>query len=301
MRRGDIAAPESELRTNFLRGRGGEPAAKEANTRARKAQTGRGSRAKNYARWRQRWQGQMVRRSDHCLPSDSDKFTIKLHSLPSKFPSSALLRALLPSEPAPSSALPRATPVAPPSAPQKLLPLCGHVGAPSEEPVLYSSAITITLCTPAPPFRGSLPVSPPAPLRVVPPVFRPSRPSRRHFPSLFVCFGSLFSLPRLFPSLRVAFLPHVLTDRPVASTAAIPQLFSSFLALVAIAARRGTPHASRYRACFTGISLSLCFLHSLFLPLLVVWCSSVGIYFSTRRIYFQAFPFFLFAFFYSPK
>lgn len=27
----------------------------------------------------------MARRSDHCLPSDSDKFTIKLHSLPSKF------------------------------------------------------------------------------------------------------------------------------------------------------------------------------------------------------------------------
>lgn len=130
--------------------------------------------------------------------------------------------------------------------------------------MLYSSAITITLLTPAPPFRGSLPVSPPAPLRVVPPVFRPSRPSRRHFPSLFVSFGSLFSLPRLFPSLRVAFLPLVLTDRPVASTAAIPQLFSSFLALVAIAARRGTPHAFRYRACFTGISLSLCFLHSLF-------------------------------------
>ena len=32
-----------------------------------------------------RWQGQMARRSNHCLPPDSDKFTIKLHSLPSKF------------------------------------------------------------------------------------------------------------------------------------------------------------------------------------------------------------------------
>lgn len=160
----------------------------------------------------------MVRRSDHCLPSDSDKFTIKLHSLPSKFPSSALLRALLPlrarSLVGPSPCHPRA----PPSAPQKLLPLCGHVGAPSEEPVLYSSAITITLCTPAPPFRGSLPVSPPAPFALFRPcsgllvlraaTFRLS--SSPSVPSSLCLVSSLRFVSLSYPSC----LPIVLSHRP---------------------------------------------------------------------------------------
>lgn len=43
----------------------------------------------------ERLQGQMVQRSYHCLPSDSDKFTIKLHSFPSKCPSSVRVRFIL--------------------------------------------------------------------------------------------------------------------------------------------------------------------------------------------------------------
>jgi len=79
---------------------------------------------------RQRWQGQMVRRSDHCLPSDSDKFTIKLHSLPSKFPSCPL-RPLSLSLRRSRSVSPCTPPPASPEAPSSSR---GHVGAPSEEP-----------------------------------------------------------------------------------------------------------------------------------------------------------------------
>lgn len=90
----------------------------------------------------------MVRRSDHCLPSDSDKFTIKLHSLPSKFLSSprrgSLFLSLLP-----LALLFLVAPAHPFRALRELLLFCGHMGAPSEE-VVYSLAITITLCTPAP-------------------------------------------------------------------------------------------------------------------------------------------------------
>lgn len=243
----------------------------------------------------------MVRRSDHCLPSDSDKFTIKLHSLPSKFPSSALLRALPPSEPrslvGPSPCHPRA----PPSAPQKLLPLCGHVGSSFGG----AGAILIgdnhnSLYTRAT-LQGESPRVSPCPLRVVPPVFRPSRPSRRHFPSLFVSFGSIFSLPRLFPSLRVAFLPLVLTDRPCR----IDRGYSAIVFVLSCSCCDcGSPGDSAClplpRVLYWNLSFSLLFAFFI-LPLLVVWCSSVGIYFSSRRVYFQASSSFLFAFFYSPK
>lgn len=78
--------------------------------------------------------GRMVRRSDHCLPSDSDKFTIKLHSLPSKFLSSlslSLLCGSATSSPIPSflsKPFPRI-----PFAPRELPLYCGHMGASSEE------------------------------------------------------------------------------------------------------------------------------------------------------------------------
>lgn len=243
----------------------------------------------------------MVRRSDHCLPSDSDKFTIKLHSLPSKFPSSALLRALLPSEPALSSVLPRATPVPPPSAPQKLLPLCGHVGAPSVEPVLYSSAITITLCTAAPPSSGG--VSPCLPLP-------PSRCSTRvpAFSSFAPPLSVSLRLVR-FPLLFASSLPFAscrfLTPRAYRSPCRIDRGYSAIVFVLSCSCCDcSTPGDSAClplpRVLYWNLSFSLFFAFFI-LPLLVVWCSSVGIYFSTRRIYFQAFSFFLVAFFYSPK
>lgn len=155
----------------------------------------------------------MVRRSDHCLPSDSDKFTIKLHSLPSKFPSSALLRAL------PLSLSYSLASVL-------FLLCCFRAPFPRRRSffsvdtweLLWRNRAILTgdnhnsLYT-----RTTLRVFF-CPLRVVPPVFRPSRPSRRHFPSLFISFCFLFSLPRLFPSLLVAALlpraPIVLSRRP---------------------------------------------------------------------------------------
>lgn len=115
------------------------------------------------------------------------------------------------------------------------------MGAPSEE-VVYSLAITITLCTPAPLCP---PRHPPSLLLL----FRPSHP-RLDSP-----FSLSFSLS-LFSSL----LRHVVSlplspDHPVASTTAIPQLFSTFLALVAVAACRRISRAFRYHVLYWSFFL----------------------------------------------
>lgn len=132
--------------------------------------------------------GRTVRRSGHCLPSDSDKFTIKLHSLPSKFPFSSSF-AVPPLPP-----LPRALP---------LIPLGGSSlssadtwGLLRRNRVVYSLAITIIHYTPAPSCPpSSLPVIL-CPLCVVPRVL--------HFLSSyrFAVFSSSLSSSLLF-----AFLP----------------------------------------------------------------------------------------------
>lgn len=84
--------------------------------------------------------------------------------------------------------------------------------------MLYSSAITITLCTPAPPFRGSLPVSPPAPFALFRPcsgllvlraaTFRLS--SSPSVPSSLCLVSSLRFVSLSYPSC----LPIVLSHRP---------------------------------------------------------------------------------------
>lgn len=208
----------------------------------------------------------MVRRSDHCLPSDSDKFTIKLHSLPSKFPSSALLRALpLSLSYSLASVLFRLCAVsAHPFCAAEASSLWTH-GSSFGGAVLYSLAITITLYTPVPPS-----VSSSAPFALFHPcfgllvlraaTFRLSSPPSVSSSLCLVSFLRFLSLPCSPPC----------PDRPVAPTAAIPQLFSTFLALVAIATRRGIPHAFRYHACFTGISLSLFFAFFISLVLLIL-------------------------------
>ena len=85
----------------------------------------------------ERLQGQMVQRSYHCLPSDSDKFTIKLHSFPSKCPSSVRVRfILLRSNPGPRHPVSIAFSAS--------LAAPGRVEAPSRP------TITITLFAPAP-------------------------------------------------------------------------------------------------------------------------------------------------------
>lgn len=215
----------------------------------------------------------MVRRSDHCLPSDSDKFTIKLHSLPSKFLSSS--SCLFPPSPyrAPSRSLPF-LPVGFPAIPS-------HRGSFSVDTwellrrrvLVYSLAITITLGTPAPPCPSILsrfslrPFL--LPVRVLPALsLSPSR-VRSLCTCIYVCASFSLSLGLLSSLLRhvVPSLSLVLSlvedpDHPVASATAIPQLFSSFLALVAAAAAAAGDalRAFRYRgtlpAVFPSLSLS---------------------------------------------
>lgn len=61
----------------------------------------------------------------------------------------------------------------------------------------------------------------------------------------------------------MSFPPPLSPDLPIASTTAIPQLFSTFLALVAVAACRRISRAFRYhvlyRSFFPSLSLSLFF------------------------------------------
>lgn len=229
----------------------------------------------------------MVRRSDHCLPSDSDKFTIKLHSLPSKFPSSLpfvvprLSLSLSPRSFLSQYTLPR-TPSASREASSRLRTRESSFGG----AVVYSPAITITLSVHP---RHRVPLNSFRPLRVVPLISPFS--SRLVVPSisllLFLFSPSLRFFVRVIPSPLVFSPPPLLfPDNPVASTTAIPQLFSTFLALVAVAAGPRVPSITAY---FTGISL----LFSLsFVPLFDVrpfYLSAVrhpvGIHFSFRRIF----------------
>lgn len=131
--------------------------------------------------------GRTVRRSGHCLPSDSDKFTIKLHSLPSKFPFSSSF-AVPP--------LPPLTPSSPSHPPWWELPLlCGHRGLLRRNRVVYSLAITIIHYTPAPSCPPSSLAVILCPLCVVPRVL--------HFLSSYRF--AVFSIS--LSSLLFAFLP----------------------------------------------------------------------------------------------
>lgn len=226
----------------------------------------------------------MVRRSDHCLPSDSDKFTIKLHSLPSKFLSS-LLRVSLPlsfsAPPLSLSILPplsrvhAALPSSPSvhpllTSPRASLPRVAGTsslqtrGSSSGEAVVYSLAITITLRTPAPPCPLRFPLSFPLSIillrssllrRVVPPVSFLTASLHARGPTESLSFALRFSSL----SCHVAVLLPTRLDHPVALTTAIPQLFSTLLALIAAFANGwdggwGTLRACRYRAWFTELS-----------------------------------------------
>lgn len=175
----------------------------------------------------------MVRRSDHCLPSDSDKFTIKLHSLPSKF----LFSPVVVSSLLPLALLFLVTPAHPFRAAGASSLLWTHGSSFGGGGILTSDNHN-SLCTPAP---------------LCPP---------RHPPSLLLLFrpsASGFSLSfslSLFSSL----LRHVVSlplspDHPVASTTAIPQLFSTFLALVAVAACRRISRAFRYHVLYWSFFL----------------------------------------------
>lgn len=163
--------------------------------------------------------------------------------------------------------------------------------------MLYSSAITITLCTPAPPFRGSLPVSPPAPFARVPAF-------SSFAPPLSVSLR-LLRFPLLFASSLPFASCRFLTPRAYRSSCRIDRGYSAIVFVLSCSCCDcGSPGDSAClplpRVLYWNLSFSLLFAFFI-LPLLVVWCSSVGIYFSSRRIYFQASSSFLFAFFYSPK
>lgn len=225
----------------------------------------------------------MVRRSDHCLPSDSDKFTIKLHSLPSKFPSSLpfvvprLSLSLSPRSFLSQYTLPR-TPSASREASSRPRTRESSFGG----AVVYSPAITITLSV-HPRHRVSLNSF--RSLRVVPLISPFS--SRLVVPSISLLLF-LFS-----PSLRffVRVIPSPLVFSPPSSFPIIlsrrPQLFRNcfrpFLLLLRL------PRVPSITAYFTGISL----LFSLsFVPLFDVrpfYLSAVrhpvGIHFSFRRIF----------------
>lgn len=190
------------------------------------------------------------------MPSDSDKFTIKLHSLPSKFLSSPRRGRFSLSSGSSLLSRPRATL----SAPRELLLFCGHMGTPSEE-VGYSLAITITLCTPAP-------LCPPPPVTLPPSLFLLFRSSRPRLDSPFsLSFPlSLFSHRFFAMSFPLPSAP----DHPVASTTAIPQLFSTFLALVAVAACRRISRAFRYYVLYWSFSPSLSFPFSRLFPSLFI-------------------------------
>lgn len=174
--------------------------------------------------------GRMARRSGHCLPSDSDKFTIKLHSLPSKFLS---FLSLLFADSATSSLLSR---LFSRTSSRASLSRRGSFLSSVEKTrggffggiVVYSLAITITHYTPAPScpsfslLSSLLSLRDVVPLRSSPPrTDSPYSLSHFVFPLCFFC--------RLFP---LSF-----SDCSVASATAIPQLFSTFLTLIAVAVK----------------------------------------------------------------
>lgn len=158
------------------------------------------------------------------------------------------------------------------------------MGAPSEE-VVYSLAITITLCTPAP-------------------LCPPRRPGPLRGPSCFVLLVLVWTRRSIFLFLlafshhffAMSFLhssPSALSpDHPVASTTAIPQLFSTFLALIAVAVRRRISRAFRYYILYWSfflrpLSFSRLF-SSLFIPFFFLLSS---IYFSSCRTFLRTFAF----------
>lgn len=116
------------------------------------------------------------------------------------------------------------------------------------------------MSSPPPPSRH------PAPF-VVPPVSLLSSASGlRRFLLLSL---SVFSHRFLAMSLPLPSAP----DHPVASTTAIPQLFSTFLALVAVAACRRISRAFRYYVLYWSFSPSLSFPLSL---VCFLYCSSLS-------------------------
>lgn len=130
------------------------------------------------------------------------------------------------------------------------------MGTPSEE-VGYSLAITITLCTPAP----LCPSPPPSPC--------PLRCSSCFAPLVRVWTRRFLFLSLLVFSHRFFAMSFPLPsdpDHPVASTTAIPQLFSTFLALVAVAACRRISRAFRYYVLYWSFSPSLSFPFSRLFP-----------------------------------
>lgn len=177
----------------------------------------------------------MVRRSDHCLPSDSDKFTIKLHSLPSKF----LFSPVVVSSLLPLALLFLVAPAHPFRAAGASSLLWTHGSSFGGGGILTSDNHNSL-------YTRATVSSPSSPLLLL---FLPSHP-RLDSP-----FSLSFSLS-LFSSL----LRHVVSlplspDHPVASTTAIPQLFSTFLALVAVAACRRISRAFRYHILYWSFFL----------------------------------------------
>ena len=128
----------------------------------------------------------MARRSGHCLLSDDDKFTIKLHSLPSKFLS---FSTLVPS----ACSRPHGNPLG---------------------VVVYSLAITISLCT-----RTLLLF--PLPLYLSPSYFPSlSYLPFTHFSSLSCLSSSYF--PSLSYSLMEATIPRLFSTRAALIVVAVP-------------------------------------------------------------------------------
>lgn len=204
----------------------------------------------------------MVRRSDHCLPSDSDKFTIKLHSLPSKFlsSSSCLLAFLLPARSPPFP--PRWPPVTAP-------PRRGSFFSVDTWELLrwslgiltgdnHNSRYTRATVSLRPPVL-SLPV-PPLSARLsstssLSSTLRPFAPRA----CAYVCLCLPLSLGLLSLLLRRVVLapasprgPIILSRRP----RLFRNCFQAFLLLLRLPLLRATSRASRYPRYFTGVSLS---------------------------------------------
>lgn len=198
--------------------------------------------------------GRMVRRSDHCLPSDSDKFTIKLHSLPSKFLSSLSplrFRHFL-SHPVFSLETLPAYPFRAAGASSLLRTRGGFFGG----IVVYSLAITITHYTPAPSCFPSLFLLFSA-LFALFLLFRPSRPRIR-----CILYLTFFVFSLCFFAVSFPFRPSI-----VLSPRLFRNCFRLFLLLLRLQWR--ISRAFRYvTAYFTGISsllFSLSFFRSSFL------------------------------------
>lgn len=220
----------------------------------------------------------MVRRSDHCLPSDSDKFTIKLHSLlqVSSCPLSRRDSLSLSLSLTSGSSLSR-HPFRAAGASSRLWTHGSSFGrggilTSDNHNSLYTRA-TVSSPSPWPPSRSLL--------------FRPSRPRRSLFLFLLAFSHHFFAMSFLYPS------PSAMSpDHPVASTTAIPQLFSTFLALIAVAVRRRISRAFRYYILYWSFflrSLSFSRLFSLlFIPFFFLLSS---IYFSSCRTFLRTFAF----------